>query len=194
MSKLFAIAGLLLIAPCSHSKEKDKRIAHFGGLIVSVTAVDTVEERSGRPYDPPKPSDPSGPPPPSVNAGEKGDHHFVAVFVSVKNVGKNPVCISFTSLLKTTLGLEYKGSPPYSFIGLDKFFPIEPKMSEMLPGEESSGSYVFLVKNGISPLEMWLKPIGRSIHCNGSATRNWDDGLLPEQLKLDVHDLPAPSK
>jgi hypothetical protein len=194
MSKLIAIAVLLLMAPSSNSKEKDKHTAHFGGLILTVTAIDTVEERRGRPYVPPKPSDPNGPPPPPVSAEEKGDHHFVAVYVNVKNAGKNPACMSFTPLLKTTFGLEYTGSLPYSFIGLDKIFPLPPKISEMLPGEESSGSYIFLVKNGVSPLEVWLKPSGKSIHCNESATGNWGDVLLPEQLKFDVHDLPAPGK
>jgi hypothetical protein len=43
-------------------------------------------------------------------------------------------------------------------VGIDKSFPSAPKISEMLPGEESSGTYLFRVKNGVSPLEMWLKP------------------------------------
>ncbi len=172
MYKLTAIAVLLFLATPSNSKEKDKHTAHFGGLIITV----------------------NGPPPPPVSAEEKGDHHFIAVFVNVKNAGKNPACASFVPLLKATFGLEYKGSLTYSFIGLDKIFPSPPKISEMLPGEESSGSYIFLVKNGVSSLEMWLKPQGKSIHCNQSATGNWGDALLPEQLKFDVHDLPAPSK
>ena len=194
MYKLSAIAVLLFLATPSNSKEKDKHTAHFGGLIITVTAIDTVEERRGRPFVPPKPSDPNGPPPPPVSAEERGDHHFIAVFVNVKNAGKNPACASFAPLLKATFGLEYKGLLTYSFIGLDKIFPSPPKISEMLPGEESSGSYIFLVKNEVSPLEMWLKPQGKSIHCNQSATGNWGDTLLPEQLKFDVHDLPAPSK
>jgi len=194
MSKHIAIAVLLLMALSSDCKEKDKHSAHFGGLILTVTAIDSVEERKGRPYVPPKPSDPNGPPLPPVSTEEKGDHHYVAVFVNVKNAGKNPACMSFAALLKTTYGLEYKDSMTYSFIGLDKLFPSAPKISEMLPGEESSGSYFFRVKNGVSPLEMWLKPQGKSIHCNESATGNWGDALLPEQLKFDVHDLPAPSK
>jgi len=194
MSELIAIAILLLMAPSSDSKERDRHIAHFDGLIITVTAIETVEERRGRPYIAPKPSDPNGPPPPPVSAEEKGDHHFIAVFVNVKNAGKNPACISFTPLLKTTFGLEYKGSLPFSIMGLDKIFPPAPKVSEMLPGEESSGSYIFHIKNGASPLEMRLKPQGKSIHCNQSAAGNWGDALLPEQLKFDVQDLPAPSK
>ncbi len=196
MSKLVAVAVLLLMAPSSGTKEKDKHTAHFGGLILTVTAIDSVEERRGRPYAPAKPSDPLGPAPPPTSAEDKGDHHYVAVFVNVKNAGKNPACISFTPLLETTFGLEYKGFPFYSLreFGLDKIFPSLPRISEMLPGEESSGSYIFRIKNGVSPLEMWLKPERKSIHCNASATGNWGDALLPEQVKFDVHDLPAPNK
>jgi len=189
MSKFIAVAVLLLAAHSSSSTEKDKHAAHFGGLILTVTAIDSAEERSGRPYAPPKPSDPRVPPP-AESAEEKADHHYVAVFVSVKNDGKNPASISFTTLLKTTFGLEYKSVP---FIP-DKIFPSVPRISEMLPGEESSGSYVFRVKNGVTPLEMWLKLDRKSIHCNDSATGNWGDVLLPELLKFDVHDLPAPSR
>ncbi len=192
-SKLVAVAALLLIASSSSSKEKDKRTAHFGGLILTVTAIDSAEEKRGRWYSPTKPSDPSVPPPPG-SAEERGDHHYVAVFVNIKNAGKNPACMSFTPLLETTFGLEYKGSPFYSPSSSDKIFPSVPRVSEMLPGEESSGSYVFRVKNGVSPLEMWLKPGRKSIYCKESATGNWGDALLPEQLKFDVHDLPAPSK
>lgn len=196
MPKLIAVAVLLLMAPYSDSKEKDKHTAHFGGLILTATAIDSVEERRGRPYARAKPSDPLGPPPPLVSAEEKGDHHYLAVFVSVKDDGKNPACMSFTPLLKTTFGLEYKGFPSYSLreYGFDKIFPSLPRISEMLPGEESSGSYIFRVKNGVSPLEMWLKPERKSIHCNESATGNWGDALLPKQLKFDVHDLPVPNR
>ncbi len=198
MSRPIAIVFLLLLAPSSDCKEKDKHTAHFGGLTITVTAIDTVEERRGRPYVPAKPSDPNGPPSPPISAEEKGDHHYVTVFVTIKNAGKNPACTSFAALLKTTYGLEYKDSLIYAtfiaIVGTDKILPSAPKVSEMLPGEESSGAYFFRVKNGVSPLEMWLKPRGKSIHCNQSATGNWGDALLPEQLKFDVHDLTAPSK
>src|SRR5438552_8484574 len=159
------ITAFLLIAPSSGSKEKDKHTAHFGGLILTVTAIDSVEEKRGRPYRSGKPSDPSVPPPPA-SAEEKGDHHYVAVFVNLKNAGKNSACMSFAPLLKTTFGLEYKAFPFYSLreFGLDKIFPSMPQISEMLPGEESSGSYIFRVKNGVSPLEMWLRPERKSIH------------------------------
>jgi hypothetical protein len=192
--KLMAVALLLVVAPASGSKEKDKHAAHFGGLILTVTAIDSVEEKRGRPYRPAKPSDPSVPPPPAESAQENGDHHYVAVFVNIKNAGKNSACMSFAPLLRTTFGLDYKGLPFYSSTGFDKTFPPVPRISEMLPGEESSGSYIFRVKNGVSPLEMWLKPERKSIHCNESETGNWGDVLLPEQLKFDVHDLPTPNR
>jgi len=194
MSKLAAVAVLLVITSSSGSKEKDKHTAHFGGLILTVTAIDSTEERRGRPYLPPKPSDPHPPPPTSED--EKGGHHYIAVFVNVKNAGKNPACMSFAPLLKTSFGLEYKNVPFYSLreYGLDKIFPSTPQISEMLPGEQSSGSYIFRVKKGVLPLEMSLKPERKSIHCNESATGNWGDALLSEQLKFDVHDLPVPNR
>lgn len=133
------------------------------------------------------PAPPPTPPPPAPAP----DHHYVAVFVNVKNAGKNAACMSFSPLLTTTLGLEYKGS--FRTQVADKIFPLAPRISEMLPGEESSGSYVFIVKNGVSPLEMFLKPERKSVHCNHSVTGNWGDTLLPQELKFDVHDLPAPN-
>ena len=36
------ITAFLLIAPSSGSKEKDKHTAHFGGLILTVTAIDST--------------------------------------------------------------------------------------------------------------------------------------------------------
>src|SRR5260370_30492161 len=76
--------------PSSGSKERDKHTAHFGGLILTVTAIDSVEERGGRPYVPAKPFDPRVPPPPPESPEGKGDHHYVAGFVNVKNDCKNP--------------------------------------------------------------------------------------------------------
>src|SRR5438046_9980538 len=78
------IAVLLVTVLSANSKDKDRHTAHFGGLILTVTAIHSAEENRGRPYRPAKPADPSGPPPPA-SADEKGDHHYVAVFVNIKN-------------------------------------------------------------------------------------------------------------
>jgi hypothetical protein len=199
MVKPLVLTLLVLLAPSSPgSKEKDKHTVRFGGLIITVTAIGSAEDM-GRKVPVPAgslnpleqgrvPAPPPTPPPPAPAP----DHRYVAVFVNVKNTGKNAACMSFLPLLKTTVGLEYKGTY-HTQTGPDKIFPLSPRISEMLPGEESSGSYVFIVKNGVSPLEMFLKPERKSIHCNESATGNWGDTLLPQELKFDVHDLPAPN-
>jgi hypothetical protein len=171
MTKLIAVAVLLLMVPSSGTKEKDKRTAHFDGLILTVTAVDSAEEKG---------------------------HHYVAVFVNVKNAGRNAACTSFSSLLKTTFGLEYRGLIFRSATGVVRRDPIqgktflsEPRISEMLPGEESSGSYLFVVRNGVSPLEMSLMPeIRNSTSCSKSSPGNF--ALPPRKFKFDVHNLPAP--
>src|SRR5437016_13085337 len=117
MSKLMAVAFLLLVASSSvnKEKEKDKHTAHFDGLILTVTAIDSTEAkgrkvpvpaRSVNPLEPGhvpvSPPPPPPPPPPPLEPGP--DHHYLAVFVNVKNAGKNPACMSFSSLLKTTFG------------------------------------------------------------------------------------------
>jgi hypothetical protein len=198
MVKPLAMAILVLLAPSSPGgKEKDKHTIRFGGLIITVTAIGRAEDMVKKVSVPPEslnpleqgrvPAPPVTPPPPAPVP----DHHYVAVFVNVKNVGKSAACMSFLPLLKATLGLEYKGS--FRTQAADKIFPSAPRISEMLPGEESSGSYVFIVKNGASPLEMFLKPEGKSTHCNESPTGNWGDTLLPQALNFDVHDLPGPN-
>ncbi len=197
MFRLLAVASLVLLTPSwRESKQKDKHIAHFDGLIVMVTALGSTEGNGGKVSAPAGSPDPLVPehvpsPPPPPPQGPTPDHHYVAVFVNVKNAGKNAACISFLPLLTTTAGLQYKGSFR-TLAGPDKIFPGAPRISEMLPGEESNGSYVFLVKNGVSPLEMSLKPERKSIHCNESVNGNWGDALLPQELKFDVHDLSAP--
>ncbi|SRR5258708_18523691 len=202
MFRSLVVTILILLPPSLPvSKQKDKHIAHFDGLILTVTALDDSREDKGEkvpvPAGSPNPLEPGhlpvpAPPPATTHSERAPDHHYVAVFVNVKNAGKNAACMSFLPLLKTTVGLEYKGSFRTQ-LGPDKSFPSAPRISEMLPGEESSGSYVFLVKNGVSPLEMVLKPERKSVHCNESVTGNWGDALLPQELKFDVNDLPAPN-
>jgi hypothetical protein len=112
---------------------KDKRDSHsarFGDLAITVTAMESTEAETHR-----------------------GDRHFVAVFVTVKNAGNSAVCMEFMTRLKTTYGLTYSGN---SSVSAMRRFPAAPKIRDMLPGEESSGSYAFLVKDGVQPLEMTL--------------------------------------
>jgi len=59
----------------------------------------------------------------------------------------------------------------------------------MLPGDEARGAYVFIVKDGVAPLELSTKLQGKSIHCNAPSEGTWGDTFLPQELRLDVHDL-----
>ena len=67
-------------------------------------------------------------------------------------------------------------------------------MNEMLPGESAEGSYDFNVKDGIQPLELVLKPFRGTIRCGTKGTEPLRDAFLPTEVRLDVHDLPAPEK
>ncbi|HEX2711444.1 MAG TPA: hypothetical protein VHM88_04375 [Candidatus Acidoferrales bacterium] len=169
----FLLVLLFAIHPPSDN-QKDKHSEHFGSLVITATA---------------------------ILAGEEGktDRHYVFVFVSIKNTGKKPACASFSTKLKTTYGLEYATlSPFFDFAELTRLhrrahLPNEPKVYEMLPGEQSNGAYVFAVKNGVEPLEMSMKLSGgRGIRCGSARDRSFGDVLLTEEVKLDVHDLPAP--
>jgi hypothetical protein len=160
---------LLLILSVPDARVKDKHSARFDGLVFTATAMESDESTPHR-----------------------GDRHFVAVYVTIKNPGKLPACASFlTASLKTTDGLKYYqikllfGAPP-------RPFPREPRVWEMLPGEETSGGYVFNLKDGVEPLELSLGLLRRSMRC-GSGRENWSEALLPEEVRLDVRDLPLPS-
>ncbi len=155
------VALSLLALPTPDSRDKDKHIAHFGGLVITVTALEDVEGNS--------------------------DRHYIAVYVGVKNTGKQPACASFSAKLKTTYALEYRST--LLWYGPRKL-PDTPRIREMLPGEESSGAYVFNVKDGVKPLELTLKREGKTIRCAAAGDGGWGDMFLPEEIHFDVRDLP----
>ncbi len=106
----------------------------------------------------------------------QGDHHRVSVSVRVKNLGKRAICASFTPRLRATLDLEY-GNILRSE---------EPRMSELLPGEETSGTYVFSVKDGVKPLQLVLKPLNRSLRCGSASRDSLSSVYWPEEVRLDL--------
>jgi TonB family protein len=108
------------------------------------------------------------------------DRIEVAVFLTVNNTGKGAVCASFNAKLKTTFGFEYLGISSQG-----------PLMREMPPGEGAQGSYVFHVKDGVQPLELILELYGGTIRCKNSVDAPQDDASIPNEIRLDVHDLPA---
>jgi hypothetical protein len=161
-----AILGLLFTLPASAPSarsEKDRHSGRFGGLVITATAVQKAEARK--------------------------DRYYVAVFVNIKNTGKKAACASFDPRLKATYGLEY------SLQWLDPMkahFPKAPEVSQMLPDEESNGAYVFTVKQGVEPLELSVKLRGKSIHCNAPPEGTWGNTMLPQEIRLEVSDLPEP--
>jgi hypothetical protein len=160
---------LLLVLSVPDARVKDKHSARFQGLVITATAMESGESTPRR-----------------------GDRYFVTVYVTIQNPSKLPVCASFlTASVKTTDGLKYYqikllfGAPP-------RPFPREPRVWEILPAEETSGGYVFDLKDGVEPLELSLWLLRRSTRC-GSGKENWSEVLPPEEIRLDVRDLPLPS-
>ncbi|HTF25126.1 MAG TPA: hypothetical protein VK937_14610 [Candidatus Limnocylindria bacterium] len=158
------ILGLLLTLPAwapSARGQKDRHSGRFGGVLMTATAVQKAEARK--------------------------DWYYFAVFVNIKNTGKKAACASFDPRLKATYGLEY------SVQWLDPMkvhFPKAPEVSQMLPDEESNGAYVFTVKQGVEPLELFVKLRGKSIHCNAPPEGTWGDTMLSQEVRLEVSDLP----
>jgi hypothetical protein len=143
--------------------QKDRHSGRFGGVLMTATAVQKAEARK--------------------------DWYYVAVFVNIKNTGKKAACASFDPRLKATYGLEY------SVQWLDPMkvhFPKAPEVSQMLPDEESNGAYVFTVKQGVEPLELSVKLRGKSIYCNTPSEGTWGFTTLPQEIRLEVSDLPEP--
>jgi len=62
----------------------------------------------------------------------------------------------------------------------------------MLPGEVSKGAYVFDVKNGVDPRELLLIPQSKSTRCEFGQEGGRGEALVPEEITLDIHDLPPP--
>jgi hypothetical protein len=165
MLKPVTIATVALLL--SHAtSQKDKHTGRFGGLAVSVTALQIAE------------------------AKKIPNQHYVVVFATIKNVGKKAACASFVTRLKGTYDLEYSEGV-LGYVATRPDVPRPPAVSQMLPGEEARGAYVFIVKDGVAPLELSIKLQGKSIHCNAPSEGAWGDTFLPQELRLDVHDLPT---
>jgi len=159
---------LLLLSSLSMSDARviDNHSARFDGLLVKATAVESDELMP-----------------------HKGHWHFVAVYVSINNLGKLPACAPFTAELKTTQGSGFWQIK--TLIGPPRSFPREPRVGEMLPGEQTNGGYVFKVEDGVelSELSLWIPRHGTR---RGLGKECWL-GTSPREIRLDVRELPAPS-
>src|SRR6266481_4729346 len=122
-------------------------------------------------------------------AEARKDWYYFAVFVNIKNTGNKAACASFDLRLKATYEVEY------SLQWLDPMevhFPKAPTVSQVLPDGGSNGAYVFAVKQGVEPLELSVKLRDKSIRCNAPPEGTWGDTMLPEEIRLEVSDLPEP--
>jgi hypothetical protein len=151
-----ALAFALVVPPLPD--KKDKHSIRFGDL--QITAIALMNSQ-----DEPHP----------------GDHHRVRVGVSLKNLGKRPVCASFSACLTAAHDLKYRS------VGSEG----APQVDQLPPGAEISGEYVFSMKDGVEPLSLILKPEGRSLGCDPGHRDPLRDALLPEEIHLEVHDLQA---
>jgi TonB family protein len=119
-------------------------------------------------------------------ASGREDSHAVVVFVTIVNNGQAAACSSFSARLRATYDLEYSNSPR----GVQA--PGAPQVWQMLPGEMSEGAYVFDVKDGVEPRELVLMPQSKSIRCEFNQEERRGEALVPEEITLDIHDLPPP--
>jgi len=144
------------------AKAKDRDSGKFGDLAVSVTNFTITPARYGT------------------------DRNELVAFVRVANTGKGVICADFSVTLKTTFGLQYGGASFGASLRA-------PRMQEMLPGESSEGSYTFDIKDGVEPVELLFRLVGlragSKIRC-GSNLPPFRDVLVPDEIRLDVRDLP----
>jgi TonB family protein len=119
-------------------------------------------------------------------ASGQEDSHAVVVFVTVANSGQTAACSSFSAELKGTYDLEYSKQPGAAQA------PGAPQVWQMLPGEESKGAYVFDVKNGVDPRELLVMPQSKSVRCELNQQEKRSEASVPEEVTLDIHDLPPP--
>jgi hypothetical protein len=111
MFKPVTIATVALLL--SHAtNQKDRHTGRFGGLAVSVTALQIAE------------------------AKKITNQHYVAVFATIKSAGKKAACASFVTRLKGTYDLEYSEGV-LGFVATRPELPKPPEVSQMLPGEEA---------------------------------------------------------
>ena len=104
----------------------------------------------------------------------------IAVSVVVHNTGNSAVCATFTSKLKTTSGIEYRGTSVQA-----------PSMHEMPPGDYARGNYIFEVKEGDLPLELILNLDDGTTRCKSSIDEPTRDAAIPSEIRLDLRHLPG---
>ncbi len=165
MLKLLILVAATSLAMASFGDNQIRHYERFGDLVVTATSVTSAKARDE-------------------------DQRYVAVFVRIRNEGRDAACASFSAKLKATDDHEYTevaGLPP------DFHWPDPPHVWQMLPGGESEGAYVFELKSGVDPAELLVKLDSASIRCGAGQIGDESDALFPQKVELDVHDLPEPN-
>jgi hypothetical protein len=131
----FALA-LILSGQISPAKKPTKS-ARVGDLLITATRVWLPQDLSNK-----------------IVAYPDRDH-LVAVEVTVKNVSER---ISQTNSLSPSLKVKpYAEYPWYPWTRTPSGVAKPPNLYQLLPGEESSGGYVFEVRNGTTPIALVLE-------------------------------------
>lgn len=151
----------LLLLVCP-AKAQTSHYGKLGDLVVTATAVSTQPAR-----------DP--------------DQHYVAVFARVRYGGTDTGCASLSAELHGPNDLAFTEINRSS---TDVHWPDPPRVSHVAHGEESTGAFVFEVKNGTEPLELVVKLDSPSTTCD-SAPPELSTAPAPE-IHLDLHDLRSP--
>ncbi len=158
----FAAAVVFLLAFGLPSAAADGHSANFGPLVVTATGIASNASSS------------------------REDSHAVVVYVTIENSGQTAACSSFSAKLRGTYDLEYSSNT------FARQTPGAPQVFQMLPGETSKGAYVFDVKNGVDPRELVVTRESKGISCAVDQEAKRGEARVPEEVTLDIQELPPP--
>lgn len=164
MLKLLTSSIIILLALVPSSSAQGKHYGKFGELVVTATGMTSAPVQ-----------------------GE--DARYVAVFVRVRYGGTDLACASLSAKLKTTDNSDYAD---LSRLPSDRRWPDRPRVSRLSHGQESTGAYVFQIRNGADPVALLVTMDSQDTACDSAQTGALDGASPPAALELDVHDLSLP--
>jgi hypothetical protein len=110
-------------------------------------------------------------------------HQEVIVKIRFKNIGtKLALCAEFTAVLKAEFGLEVPSLPRV----LDDE---SPALSQLLPGEQTAGTFRFTLKAGARPLEFILVPRSYNEGCRRGGSTGFPI-FAPLGLRFVLKEIP----
>ena len=144
--------------------QKDKHLVRIGELLITATSIE------------------DGP----ANRQFGLPHRLFTVHIRVQNVGRGFPCTSLTSYLTV--------EPFYQYSPNNNFYPGQPSIHELLPGEVAEGQYSFDIRDGVVPKELVLKAIdSRETRCQ----QRIDWGAVwhyRTEAEIPIEGLPVESK